>query len=133
MNDLYFSELIPNVEPTAHCSTIIELPNENLMVSFYAGTREAHLDSKIYISIYDKSSEEWLEPRVILDTPGKSNGNAVLFLNKNKRIYLFNNTIHKEWKKFPRMWNWARSFLKPTLRPNLANMFYLPFRIPDPA
>lgn len=107
MNAIFESHLIPNLEQSAHCSTIIELPNNMLMVSFYAGTAEAALDSKVYLSIYDSKKEGWQKPLVVLDTPNHSNGNAVLFRNRRDRIYLFNNTIHREWRKFPRLWNWA--------------------------
>lgn len=103
----YEAEFIPNKEKFAHCSSIVELPNGNLLVSFYAGTAEARSDTKVYTCLFNQSKGIWEEPCVVIDTPGKSNGNAVLFLNKNNRLYLFNNTIHREWRKFPRLWNWA--------------------------
>ena len=49
---MYKTHLIPNREKSAHCSSLIELPNGDLMVSFYAGTAEANPDTKIYISIF---------------------------------------------------------------------------------
>ncbi len=99
--------LIPNIEKTAHCSSLIQLPNGNLMVSFYAGTAEANPDTKIYTSTFNHKLNAWCNPWIILNTEGKSNGNAILFINKKDRIFLFNNTIHKEWRRFPKLWNWA--------------------------
>jgi len=107
MGAYYQERLIPNREKSAHCSSIIELPNGNLMVSFYAGSAEANLDTKIYTCIYDKIKQKWEIPQVRLDIPNQSQGNAVLFINRKNRIYLFNNSIHREWRKFPRLWNWA--------------------------
>lgn len=107
MKQIYYAEPIPNKEPSVHCSSIIELPNQDLMVSYYAGTAEKHPDTKIYTVHYDNIKKHWNEPEVRLDTPDKSNGNAVLFLDKNQRIWLFNNTIHKEWKNEKRKWDWA--------------------------
>jgi predicted neuraminidase len=104
---MYKAYLIPNKERSAHCSSLIQLPDGKLMVSFYAGTAEANLDTKIYVSTFDQRTNSWEEPQVILKTQGKSNGNAILFINKKNRIYLFNNTIHKEWRRFPKLWNWA--------------------------
>ncbi len=121
MNEIYSSELIPNKEKSAHCSSIIELPNGNLMVSFYAGTAEKHPDSKIYTCIYDKKTKLWEEPLVRINTEGKSDGNAVLFLDRSNRIWLFNNTIHKEWKKPPRTWDWALTDNKYTCSDDLGN------------
>lgn len=107
MRAVFGAELIPNVEKFAHCSSIIELPNGNLMVSSYAGTGEHNPDTKIYTIVYDKSARRWLKPEIRVDTKNKSDGNAILFLDKNNRIWLFNNTIHKEWKTPQLHWDWA--------------------------
>ena len=79
MKPIFGAELIPNVEKFAHCSSIIELPNGNLMVSSYAGTGEHNPDTKIYTIIYDKTSRKWLKPEIRVNTPNKSDGNAILF------------------------------------------------------
>lgn len=107
MKPLFGAELVPNVEKFAHCSSIIELPNGNLMMSSYAGTGEHNPDTKIYTIIYDKDSRKWLKPEVRVNTPNKSDGNAILFLDKSNRIWLFNNTIRREWKTPQIHWDWA--------------------------
>ncbi|MHA1148140.1 MAG: sialidase family protein [Promethearchaeota archaeon] len=107
MKSIFGAELIPNIEKFAHCSSIIELPNGNLMVSSYAGSGEHNPDTKIYTIEYDKNLRTWKKPEIRVNTPNKSDGNAVLFIDKNNRIWLFNNTIHKEWKTARFHWDWA--------------------------
>lgn len=107
MTKFYKAELIPNIEKFAHCSSIVELPNGDLMVSSYAGSGEKNKDTKIYTVLYDKGSESWQKPQIRINTPNKSDGNAVLFLDKNNGLWLFNNTIHKERKNNPNLWAWA--------------------------
>lgn len=103
---IYQSDLIPNKEKQAHCSSIIELPNGIFLTSFYAGTREVSPDSKLYTSIYNLKEKKWETPQVRLNTPNESDGNAILFLDKSGKIWLFNNTIRKSFKKYPRVRNW---------------------------
>ena len=107
MKPVFGAELIPNVEKFAHCSSIIELHNGNLMVSSYAGSGEHNSDTKIYTIVYDKTLRKWNKPEIRVNTPNKSDGNAILFLDNNDRIWLFDNTIHKEWKNAQIHWDWA--------------------------
>jgi len=80
--------------PSCHASFIIELPNKDLFVVWYAGTRESAKDVAILGSrlIYGKS--DWTKPEIVADTPNYSEGNPVLFVDKNKRLILYYMTMY---------------------------------------
>jgi len=84
--------------PSCHASFIIELPNRDLFVVWYAGTRESAKDVAVLGSrlIYGKS--DWTEPEIIADTPDYSEGNPVLFIDRYNRLLLYYMTMYgKGW------------------------------------
>src|SRR6056297_1169358 len=80
--------------PRCHCSVIQELPNNELMVIWYAGKREAHKSVGIMASWKPIKNEEsaWSEPKLIHKTPNKADGNAILKFF-NGKLYMFYNVI----------------------------------------
>ncbi len=85
--------------PSNHGSNIYQMPDGTVMCAWYAGSSEAADDVAVYASRLVDGT--WSEPRVIADTPGKSEGNPVLFADGDKSI-LFFVTIHGLG------WNWAK-------------------------
>jgi len=79
-------------KPMSHASNILELSNGDILAVWYAGTYETSPDEAILMSRLKKDSKNWEEPRVLVDTPGKADGNPVLF-EDNGKIYLFYVTI----------------------------------------
>ncbi len=55
----------------------------------------------------------WGKSEILVSTPGYSDGNGILFLDKRKRLWFFWNTIRPEWKQrdFLR-WPWALTDIK---------------------
>lgn len=49
------------------------------MASWFAGTREGAPDAAIWAG--HRRSDAWSEPRVLVDTPGRADGNSVLWLD----------------------------------------------------
>jgi len=89
--------------PMNHASTIAEMPDRDILCAWYAGTEEGARDVKIYASRLDKNTGRWSEPRVIADTPDRSEGNPVLFVSEgsggdddgdNEEVWLYFVTIH---------------------------------------
>lgn len=78
--------------PMSHAVNILELSNGDILAVWYAGTYETSPDEVILISRLRKKSESWEEPRIVVDTPGKADGNPVLFEDDGK-VYLFYVTI----------------------------------------
>ena len=80
--------------PSCHASFIIELPDKDLFAVWYAGKREKAEDVAVLGSrlIYGKS--EWTKPEIIADTPKHSEGNPVLFLDKQKHLILYYATMY---------------------------------------
>ncbi|PAF54166.1 hypothetical protein BKH42_02385 [Helicobacter sp. 13S00482-2] len=96
----YFSKIdipMPEGIPSAHSATLTSLQNGDLLVAFFAGSREGAKDVKIYGSVYDAKKRFWSKPFVILSREALSKkskqyikklGNPVLYRDKD-RVYLF--------------------------------------------
>ena len=90
--------------PSSHASTIVELPSKDLLSAWYAGSSEGAKDVAILSSRLRAGSNSWTKPEVLIDTPGKSEGNPVLFVNKKGLLFLFYVTI------FGRGWDECKMF-----------------------
>jgi predicted neuraminidase len=80
--------------PSCHAATIAELGNGDLLTAWYAGSREGATDVAILASRLPRGSERWTPPAVIEDTPDKSEGNPVLFVDRQGTVWLFFVTMH---------------------------------------
>ncbi|MCC6265686.1 MAG: exo-alpha-sialidase [Bryobacterales bacterium] len=87
----YSSELIfesiPGY-PVHHCSTITEAPNGDLLVSWYGGSYESSDDQVLFLSRRKKGEQTWSKPEIIVRGEGQPPGNAVLFTDKQGRVWL---------------------------------------------
>ncbi len=75
--------------PSCHAATIAELPNGDLLVAWYAGQQEKATDVSILCSRRAQGSEKWSEPKVLVDTPNKSEGNPILWYDSKGTLWLF--------------------------------------------
>jgi len=80
--------------PQSHGSTIVETGGKDLLAAWYAGSREKGDDVGILISRRPEGKKSWSAPSVAVDTPGKPEGNPVLFRHGTGSIILFYQTIH---------------------------------------
>jgi len=87
----YSSELIfesiPGY-PAHHCSSITEAPNGDLLVSWYGGSYESSDDQVLFLARRKKGARTWSKPQIIVTSPGKPPGNAILFTDKRSRVWL---------------------------------------------
>ena len=74
--------------PVHHCSSITEAPNGDLLISWYGGSYESSDDQVLFLSRRKKGSRFWSKPDIIVRSPGKPPGNAILFTDKKDRIWL---------------------------------------------
>jgi len=80
--------------PRCHCSVIVELPDGDLLSAWYAGEDEARPDAAV-VAARKTADEPWSRPpQIVADTPGKPEGNPVLWVNRRGRVQLFYGTMH---------------------------------------
>jgi predicted neuraminidase len=72
-----------------HPPSITELDNGDLYVVYYGGEGEYQGDTAVYGSRLAKGSSAWTQPRIIADTPGRSEGNAVIWQAPDGLVWLF--------------------------------------------
>ncbi|MDO7809541.1 exo-alpha-sialidase, partial [Helicobacter pylori] len=96
----YFTQLTipkPNDALSVHASSLISLPNDNLLSAYFSGTKEGARDVKISANLFDGKTNRWSEAFTILTKEDLSHhsheyikklGNPLLFLHDNK-ILLF--------------------------------------------
>ncbi len=61
---------------SSHASTIVKMPDGNLMSAFFAGTAEGNADVRIWYSIHD--GENWSEPKQMASQDPVAHWNPVL-------------------------------------------------------
>ncbi len=99
---LFYTEPIfprNSLAPMCHCATLAELPDGDLMAAWYAGAFETAPDQKIYAARYHLEHCRWTTPSVIVDTPGRADGQPVLHVRPDGALWLFFVTIEdSDWK-----------------------------------
>jgi predicted neuraminidase len=105
--------------PECHAAAVCELPGGVLMAAWYAGAYETALDVAIYAS-HKAPGETWSEPRMIVNTPGYSEGNPTLYVDSQGTLWLFYATIRgKGWHtcelKYTRSQNGGHDWEPPVM------------------
>lgn len=77
----------PTPVPECHASTILKLSNGNLLAAWFGGTREADLDTLIWISLCE--NDVWSPPRPVTPEVSVQHWNPVLFQKQDGTILLF--------------------------------------------
>ena len=75
--------------PYKHPAAITELENGDLYLAYYGGEGEYAQDTAVYGSRLEKGADEWTPPVVIADTPGRSEGNPVVWQAPDDVVWLF--------------------------------------------
>lgn len=76
-----------------HGSTIAELPDGTIGVVWFHGEKEKSLDSRNVWSRLAPGASEWTFPEVVYDDPGRSEGNAALWVAPDGTLYIYFVTI----------------------------------------
>ncbi len=85
-----FKEYLPQPTgyPHAHCASLIFF-KDTLYCVWYVYQKEEFLDAKLCISSFNLSLKRWTQPRLLLDRPGRSQGNPLFFIFNNELYLLF--------------------------------------------
>ena len=88
---LYESELIfPPEKWHNHSSSVVELPNGDLLVCWFHGSGERTADDVVIEAArHSKRTGKWGTPFVIADTPGFPDTNPTMFIDSKQRLFLF--------------------------------------------
>jgi predicted neuraminidase len=93
--------------PSCHASTLAELPDGELLAAWFAGSEEGAADTAELGARLAPGAHGWSKPAVLVDTPGKSDGNSVLHVDRKGRIWIF--YVTKERDREPQ---WAQCRVK---------------------
>lgn len=87
----FAAELVFPLHPQHnHAPGIVECPNGDLLVSWYRGSGERQADDvAVFGSRRRKGSSEWSDAFLMVDTPGFPDGNTALWIDPQKRLWLF--------------------------------------------
>lgn len=88
---MYKSELIFPLESWHnHSSSVVELPNGDLLVCWFHGSGERTADDvKIEGARWNKRTSKWSERFTMADTPGFPDTNPTMFIDSRQRLFLF--------------------------------------------
>ncbi len=82
--------IFPFQEKHVHSSSIIELPNGDLLACWFEGSGERNAnDVQIMGSRLKKDQKNWSAPFLLADTAGQPDCNPVLFIDNNLKLWLF--------------------------------------------
>jgi predicted neuraminidase len=80
-------EKIPGA-PSHHCSSIAEAANGDLLVTWYGGSYESSDDEALFMARRKKGERSWSKPEMLLRNPEQPVGNAVIFVDSLKRVWI---------------------------------------------
>src|SRR6202453_3482720 len=85
----YKSELIFPLEKIHnHSSSVVELPNGDLLVCWFHGSGERTADDvKIEGALGSKKTGKWSERFTMADTPGFPDTNPTMFIDNRQRLF----------------------------------------------
>lgn len=73
-----------------HSSSIVELPNGDLLVCWFHGSGERTADDVLIRGArWRRATGRWSEPFTMADTPGFPETNPVLFVDRDERLFFF--------------------------------------------
>ena len=82
--------IFPLQENHVHSSSIVELPNGDLLSCWFEGSGERNADDvKIKGARLKNGDKQWGKPFLLADTPEFPDCNPVLFLNPKNELFLF--------------------------------------------
>ena len=87
-------EIFPLVKQHVHGSTIVELPNGDLLTAWFQGSGERWADDVAIMGARLRAGEQkWSKPFVMADVPGFPDINPILFIDTQDRLWLMWYTV----------------------------------------
>ncbi len=106
-----------------HPASITQLTNGDLYLTYYGGAGEYAIDTAIWGARGKKGQTRWTQPKVIADTPFKSEGNSVVWQGPDDCVWLFYLTRYGE--------TWSTSRIKAKISKDGAKTWSDPVMIAD--
>ncbi len=104
-DSLVIENIFPFQQQHCHGSTLVELPNKDLLCAWFQGSGERTSDDvAIWGARYNHKTHQWGEPFVMADVPGFPDINPVLFIDSKSRLWLTWYTVMA--------YQWSTSLLK---------------------
>ncbi len=85
--------------PSCHASTICELPNGELLSSWFAGSKEGAEDTVLLASRLNLNGETWSDPFILVNVAHHASGNPRLFIGPDKAVWLLAPVNYGYWCK----------------------------------
>jgi predicted neuraminidase len=86
-------------EDHVHSSSIVELSSGELLAAWFQGSGERNADDVRIMGARKSQGGVWSQPFVLADTPGHPDCNPVLWIDQEKRLWLFWSAIlSNEWE-----------------------------------
>ncbi|MCH8120336.1 MAG: exo-alpha-sialidase [Planctomycetes bacterium] len=108
-------EIFPLVKQHVHGSTIVELPNGDLLTAWFQGSGERWADDVAIMGARLRAGKQkWSKPFVMADVPGFPDVNPILFLDAQDRLWLMWYTvIANQWETSLPKYRISENYMKP--------------------
>ncbi len=88
-DSIIIESVFPFQQQHCHASTIVELPNRDLLVAWFQGSGERTSDDvAIKGARYNHKTGKWSDPFIMADVEGFPDINPVLFIDNKSRLWL---------------------------------------------
>ncbi len=109
------AEIFPLLKQHVHGSTIVELPNGDLLAAWFQGSGERWADDVMIMGARRRTgAQRWSEPFIMADVPGFPDINPILFVGPNDRLWLMWYTVVAN--------QWETSLIKYRISQNYSAM-----------
>jgi predicted neuraminidase len=113
------TEIFPLTKDHAHGSTIVELPNGDLLAAWFQGSGERWADDvRIMGARLIRGSDSWSQPFTMADVPDFPDINPVLFLDNKKQLWLvWYTVIANQWSTSLPTYRISNNYMQKTGAP----------------
>jgi predicted neuraminidase len=110
-DSIKIESIFPFQQQHCHGSTLVELPNKDLLAAWFQGSGERTSDDvAIKGARYNHTTGKWGEPFILADVPDFPDINPVLFVDNKGKLWLFWYTVMA--------YQWSSSLLKYRISDN---------------
>ncbi len=129
------TEILPYTKDHTHGSTVVELPNGDLLAAWFQGSGERWADDvQIRGARLTKGSEAWSEPFIMADVPEFPDINPVLFLDQEEQLWLvWYTVIANQWSTSLPKYRISNNYMQQTGPPEWEWQDVIHFKPGDPA
>ncbi|UCC99290.1 MAG: exo-alpha-sialidase [Phycisphaerales bacterium] len=129
------SEIFPLVSQHVHGSTIVELPNGDMLAAWFQGSGERWADDVAIMGARRRAGQKsWSKPFVMADVPGFPDINPILFMDAQDRLWLMWYTvIANQWETSLPKYRISENYTAPDGAPEWCWQDVLHVKPGDPA